>query len=163
MKKWFLVLLLLPAMVSAYDFNTAIIEYTVLEADLGADRRDTVYTNEFNAGQYPEITYYWRTWIIEYDSAFANSEDTVIVVHQHSPTGYGPWTNVDVTTVELNGSGDSVMNIAKRINMDSSTYLGNWWRGIVIYGYDLGEAAADTAIVGNTYDVRVNMIFEGKD
>ena len=135
----------------------------IATSELNGNIRDTFYTPVFNTTGL-NFTYHWRTVIVGgrnvVDTVFGG--DTLYLMTQHSPSGTGDWSQFDSTKIVLNGNADTTLVPWKRINHDSATYCGNYWRVKLVNGFSLGAAAADTNIVGNTYDFDVQVWFEGK-
>ncbi len=136
---------------------------TIDASEMGANIRDTFYTDVLNTSGL-DFTYHWRTVIIGgynvIDTVFGG--DTLYIMTQHSPSGVGDWSLFDSVKIILNGNPDTTLAPWKRINHDSATYCGNYWRVKLVNGMSVGVAAADTAIIGNSYGYDVKVWFEGK-
>ena len=97
------------------------------------------------------------------DTAFG--ADTVYVLTQTSLLGTDLWTQFDSTKVILNGNSDTLINLAPRMDLDSSAATANavWMRAVIFHGFSVDTLAADSAIVGNDYPFKVSIWFLGRN
>ncbi len=164
MRKLLAILVLLPLAVYATDLPVTV-THTISATDNNSNIRDTVYTPVLNTNrrEFANYVYWWRTIIVgmhnPVDTVFGG--DTLYIQTEYSPTGISDWTQFDSTKIVLNGNADTTLQLSTRINYDSASYCGNYWRVKLVNGFTLGDG--DTAgIIGNVYDYSVNVFFEGK-
>lgn len=161
MKKLLILLLLLVPVAHAGDLVTdKLATAAVGSSDTAATVRHNTsyfyYNTALDAGK--DHSYYWPSVeVTSIDTNFTN--DTVFLVLWHGAhSGTPVWTLFDTTTI-VPGANDTITQ-GTRINMDSSTYMGSYWRGIISYSRTLADS--DSTLVGNKYPITVKAYLEGR-
>jgi hypothetical protein len=162
MKKIVLLLLLLAVTANANDVG---VPWTAASA--AVDTTDTTGVVRHNSSYYYYNTatdagkgysYYWPSvQVTDIDTNFAN--DSVFLVLWHGAHRNTPvWTLFDTVEVAITAS-DTIVQ-GTRINMDSATYMGSYWRLIMSYSRTLDDD--DDGLLGNTYPLTVRAFLEGR-
>ncbi len=156
MKKWLLVLLLLPCFVQANDIN-AMLDRTIAAADtgIGSAVYDTAYSEWYNISRYRWLQFAVSMAAHGTSPMFAFTADSFFFNAQTSADQLNIVSTIAVDTLLAAGYGNSPVNIDK-----DATVFGPWMRLQVIY-HDSVLASTDTAL-GNEYKADVTLWFMGK-
>lgn len=165
------------------------ITHQIVTANIGANVRDTAYSDPLELLPKGENwLYQYRAWrLTELDTLFA--ADSVYIITQTAPTQNGPWTKFDSTkiiptrtvdtlidttvvaedtTIDTSFNykvRDTTISFAVRLKLDSSAITSHaaFVRFMMVNGFSLGSNAADSAIVGRKYDVRLALYLNGRN
>jgi hypothetical protein len=119
---------------------------TIVAADTGDVRLDTVFTPAMDITDKDEITFYSGLWPYGSWGDTNWTDDSFFVKFQHSPDGKKWTTLAEIDTFLTTDSGWSTLLLGR-----NDSVLGNYGRGMLVHWDSIGVGEDDGSIIGNAY------------
>jgi len=139
-----LVLVLLLAVTAGANDLRAIFSDSIVPADSGDVRADTVYTPAMDISGYSWLQFYTQIKAYENRSDTNFTDDSFFVYVQYSPDGiiFNAGDTLCIDTFLATGAGWSFQNLTH-----DDAILGNYMRGMLVHWDSIKVSEADSALV----------------